>query len=92
MTPHPYLADAQPRPGPLDHDEIRQRAAALAEEVAGDVQKSLVVLHAAAMLMASIAVVQPDPFSALTEMLAEQAKAATDLLGVPLDLRNYHNY
>lgn len=91
MTTHPYLADAPPQTGSLDDDEIRGRAAALAEEVVDDVQKSLVVLHAAAILLASLAADEPDPFMALDKMLATQARTATDIFGLTLELRNHHN-
>jgi hypothetical protein len=55
----------------LDTNDIHARAWAMVEAVVDSVPGRMVLLHAAAMLMASVAHEQPDPITSCDELLAE---------------------
>lgn len=78
------LAQFPPLPTPLDDSDIHARAWAVVEAVLDSVPDRLVLLHASAMLLASLAHGQPDPLAVLEEMLADQSAATMGILRTAL--------
>ncbi|WP_353429464.1 hypothetical protein [Paracoccus denitrificans] len=60
--------------------EIHARASAIVEAALDSVPARLILLHAAAMLKATLAHGQPYPIAALEEFLADHSAATMDLL------------
>lgn len=75
-APAPEVTDA----------EIHARALAMVESVIDSVPARLTLLHAAAMLKATLAHGQPDPVAALEEFLADHSVATMGLLRDALGL------
>ncbi|WP_193668264.1 hypothetical protein [Paracoccus kondratievae] len=72
-------------PTPANNDtasdaEIHARALSIVDSVIDSDAACLVLRHASAMLLATLAYSQPDPETALEELLAVQAEAATGIL------------
>lgn len=70
---------AWPEPSETDDAQIHALAWAMVEGVLDSQTARLTLLHAAAMLKATIAIDQDDPITAATEMLKEHAAAALDM-------------
>ena len=90
MTPVALKAQNSPEE-PVNDAEEHARAWAMVSGVLDNVQERLTLLHAAAMLKASLAIQQPDPIRAATLMLEEHAQATLDLTATALDLRDAKN-
>lgn len=86
MTVIPLNTANEPiRPAVGDAD-IHARAWAMVESVIDSVPERLALLHAAAMLMASLAHGQTDPIAACEEMLADQSAETMGILRAALTL------
>lgn len=83
--------DAFPDLSEVDDGQIHALAWAMVEGVLDSQVARLTLLHAAAMLKASIAIAQPDPMAAVADLLAEHSQATVDLTETALQLRSAHN-
>lgn len=89
MTAATLRADVLPAAAPLDDADIHARAWAMVENVCDSVPDRLVLLHAAAMLTASLAHNQPDPIAVCEEMLAEHSISTMGILRDALALGDH---
>lgn len=83
--------DASPDTSEVDDGQIHALAWAMVEGVLDSQTARLTLLHAAAMLKASIAMCEPDPIAAAATLLSEHSRATLDLTETALQLRAAHN-
>ncbi len=79
MTPELKCLDEFPEASEVDDAQIHALAWAIVEGVLDCQTARLSLLHAAALLKATMAITHADPISAATEMLKEHAEATLDL-------------
>lgn len=93
MTIVSFIDAAEKRTSAHVQDEdaqVKLRARAFADEVADDPVAIIALMHAGAMLIASLASDAADPFACATQMLSEHAQDALELLSLVTAMRGDH--
>ena len=91
MTEALEYLEEWPAASEVDDAQIHELAWAMVQGVLDSPTARLTLLHAAAMLKASMAICEPDPMAAAATLLAEHSQATLDLTETALQLRAASN-